>query len=58
TFPLKPNLKYTQHPGLYPIPNNYKVEVFWRHKEKNHIQASIDYVKRISNFTIEWMYNK
>ncbi|CAG8517985.1 1951_t:CDS:2 [Scutellospora calospora] len=44
-LPLNLDLKYIQNPGLYPIPNNYKVEVFWERKEKNHIQASIDYIK-------------
>ncbi|CAG8477250.1 16881_t:CDS:2, partial [Racocetra fulgida] len=58
TLPLKPNLKYTQLPGVYPIPNNYKIEVFWGHIEKNHIQASIDYIEGIPNYTIEWTNNE
>jgi len=58
SLPPKPNLKYTQHPGQYPIPNKYQIEAFWGHNKKNHIQTSIDYVEGIPYFKIEWIQNE
>ncbi|CAG8844717.1 21482_t:CDS:2, partial [Racocetra persica] len=57
-LPTQPNLKYTQHPGVYPIPNNYKIEVSWGRNERNHVQASINYVEQIPHFEIEWIHDK
>ncbi|CAG8513400.1 7349_t:CDS:2, partial [Scutellospora calospora] len=46
------------HPGIYPISNNYEIETFWKRNEKNHIQASINYVDKTPHYIIEWTYHK
>ncbi|CAG8591650.1 10692_t:CDS:2, partial [Scutellospora calospora] len=58
SLPPKPNLKYTQCPGQYPIPNKYQIEAFWGRNKKNHVQTSIDYVEGIPYFKIEWIHNE
>ncbi|CAG8466198.1 17511_t:CDS:2 [Gigaspora rosea] len=42
----------------YPIPNDYQIEAFWGRNEKNHIQASIEYVEGTPHFKIEWIHNE
>ncbi|CAG8551495.1 16414_t:CDS:2, partial [Dentiscutata heterogama] len=44
-------------PGLYPIPDDYQIEVFWGCSEKNHVQVSINYIERIPHFKIEWIHD-
>ncbi|CAG8687346.1 6257_t:CDS:2, partial [Cetraspora pellucida] len=58
SLPLKPDLKYTQRPGQYPIPNDYQIEAFWGRNEKNHVQSSIDYVEGTPYFKIKWIHNE
>ncbi|CAG8787827.1 35873_t:CDS:2 [Gigaspora margarita] len=58
TLPSQPILKYTQLPGLYPIPDNYEIETSWGRSKKNYVQASINYIEKVPHFKIEWTYNE